>query len=155
MKKIILIISIALLISCNSKTETIKGDLYFKLVNTTSPKGMSDQEIEQLKQTLNNFKTDTISDVREKELFNYFKKLDEQQLLGLPYIMIKQGNGETKHIILSKKEYEKIKNFSLDYLQTNHKKVTLELESTIKDSILYSDNIISIEESDGETFSSK
>lgn len=155
MKRIILSLSIILLISCNSKTETVKGDLYFKLVNMTSPKGMSKQEIEQLKQSLNNFKTETITNIKEKELINYFKKLEEQQLLGLPYIIIKEANGETKHIILSKKEYGKIKNFSLDYLQTNHKKVTLELELTNKDSILYSDNIIRIEESDGETFFSK
>ncbi len=145
----------ALLISCNSNIETIKGDLYFKLVNVTSPKGMSEQEIEQLKKTLNKLKNDTITDLKEKELLTYFEKLEKQQLLGLPYIVIKLSNGETKQIILSKKEYEKIKSFTLDYLQTNHKKVTLELELKPRDSIFYSDNILSIEESKGHTFYTK
>ncbi len=155
MKKIFLIFSMALLISCNSNIETIKGDLYFKLVNVTSPKGMSEQEIEQLKKTLNKLKNDTITDLKEKELLTYFEKLEKQQLLGLPYIVIKLSNGETKQIILSKKEYEKIKSFTLDYLQTNHKKVTLELELKPRDSIFYSDNILSIEESKGHTFYTK
>lgn len=70
-------------------------------------------------------------------------------------MLIKEVNGETKQIFLNKREYEKIKNFTLDYLLTNHKKVTLELELKRKDSILYSDAIISIQESEGETFSSK
>lgn len=155
MKKIILLYSLALLISCNSKTETVKGDLYFKLVNLTSPTGMSEQEIAQFKETLNNFKIEINTQVKEKELFTYLKKLEEQKLLGLPYIMVKEENGEIKQIYLTIKEFEKIKPFTLDYLQTNHKKITLELKLKSKDSILYSDNIINIEESNGETFSSK
>jgi len=35
-------------------------------VNATAPKGMSHLEVEQLKQTLNNFKNDTITNVKEK-----------------------------------------------------------------------------------------
>lgn len=151
MKKIILIFSITFLISCNSKKETIKGDLYFKLVNIISSEGMSDQEVEQLKQTLHNLENDT----EEKELFTYFKKLDDQKLLGLPHIMLKESDGEPKQIFISKKEYEKIKKFTFDYLKTNHKKVTLELELKSRDGIFYSDNIIDIKESDGETLSSK
>ncbi len=155
MERIVFIFSMVFLISCHSKTKIIKGDLYFKLVTITSPEGMSNQETEQLKQTLNNFRSDNATDSKEKELFTYLKKLEEQELLGLPFIMIKELNEETKQIFLSKKEYEKIKNFTLSYLNSNHKKVTLELELKSKDNILYSDNIISIQESGGETFSSK
>lgn len=116
---------------------------------------MSELEVKQFMQTLSNFKTDNVTDLKEKELFTYLKKLDEQKLLGLPYITIKESDGETKQIFISKKEYEKIKNFTLDYLKTNHKRVLLELEISTKDSISYSDHITSIQELEGETFSSK
>ena len=155
MKKIILLYSLALLISCNSNTETVKGDLYFKLVNLTPPTGMSEQEIAQLEKTLTDFQTDTNEHSKERELLSHFKKLEEQELLGLPYIMIKEVNGAIKQIYVSKNEYEKIKPFTLEYLQTNHKKITLELKLKAKDGILYSDKIIKIDELNGETFSSK
>jgi hypothetical protein len=149
MKNYVYLLATFLLFSCNSKSK-ISGDLYFKLVDITASSGRSKEQIEKLKYNLHNYKSKDELSKSDLELIGYFTLLEKNNLLELPYIYLKSSD-KTNKIFLSKKEYEKVKSFRLSDLNGKGKKVKMELEYELKDSLYYSDKILKVQEVDGET----
>lgn len=149
--RIILIVLSLVIISCNSKTETFKGDLYFKLINVISNKGMTkDEEVKFIKLTDSLGKNNLLSD-EDKVIFEEIKKLKKLDLLTKPSIILK-NNEELRTIYLTPDEYKKVALYQFGDLQKRKKKVKIELNSKELDSgIYFSDKIITIKEVDGTT----
>ncbi|VXB26725.1 conserved hypothetical protein [Flavobacterium sp. 9AF] len=145
MRDLIYLTIVCVILSCNSKQETIKGDLFFKLVNISSPSGMSSEEISKIEHMLKNVEENN------NELIAYYKTLKNNNVLGNPYLLLKVNN-DVQTIFLSKNEYEKIKLYTLDDLRKRNKTVEIELKiKKIDKDIFFSDEIISVKEGEGET----
>lgn len=151
MKKILLIILTFILLSCNSKTDKIKGELYFKLVNIWPNDGSAESEINAYLKKIKNSDS-----AMENKVYFYFSNLKKHKLLSAPKIMIKTDSGEVKEVFLNQEEYQKVKNYNLMDLDAKGKKVTLlmKVEKLDKD-ILFSNNIEYIKEVDGKSSWSK
>lgn len=141
----LLLLSLTLL-SCK-KTITLKGDLYFKLIDLTSPSGLTDEKALNIEKTINSM----ASDKNNKEFIDYYKKVIKHNLLKNPYLQLETENG-IKKVYLNSNEYDKIKNFKLSDLQEKSKKVTIELVAKeLEEDVFYSEEIITIQEVDGKT----
>ena len=149
MKNLIYLTIISFLFSCNSNQEKIKGDLFFKLVNISSPSGISKEEVSKIEIILDSVEKNNIS--TKNEIIDYFTILKKHNLLENPSLQLKVDN-DIKKIFIPKKEYEKISSYSLKDLQQQNKKVEIELEvKELEKDIFFSNEIISIKEVDGET----
>ena len=148
MKTKILILFMLSIVSFSCKKEIIfKGNLYFKLINLTSPSGLTDEQALHIEQMINSMS----SDEKNKELVDYYKKVIKHDLLKNPYLQLETEEG-IKKVYLNSKEYEKIKDFKLLELQEKSKKVTIELNAKeLEKHLFYSEEIISIQEVDGKT----
>lgn len=151
MKNIFLLL-LVILSSCSSDKKTIKGDLYFKLVNVIPTDGMNEEQISKIEKTLESLKLQSKNDTVSTEILNYFAKLKKHNLLKIPSIKIETEDKKIKQVFLAQKEYDKIKPFTLNELQSKNKKVTLELAlQELDKDIYFSDEIIEIKEVNGET----
>lgn len=135
--------------SCNKKSDLkIEGELYFKLINYFPSQGMTSSQIISIENML-----DTIKETKEiiayKEQFSILKK---NNLLKQPYLLIRSNNDSIKTIYLSKTEYNKVKNYTLQNLLNNKSKVLLKIDArNIESNIYYSDKIYSVKEISGIT----
>ena len=146
MKSTLLFFLTILLFSCK-QSENLKGNLYFKLINLTSPSGLTDEQALNIENIINSMS----SDEKNKELVDYYKKAIKHDLLKNPYLQLETEDG-IKKVYLSFKEYDKIKHFKLSELQEKSKKVVVELNvKKKKKDLFYSEEIILIQEVDGKT----
>ena len=146
MKSTLLFFLTILLFSCK-QSENLKGNLYFKLINLTSPSGLTDEQALNIENIINSMS----SDEKNKELVDYYKKVIKHDLLKNPYLQL-ETEGGIKKVYLNSKEYDKIKHFELSYLQEKSKKVVVELNANeLEKDLFYSEEIISIQEVDGKT----
>ena len=146
MKSTLLFFLTILLFSCK-QSENLKGNLYFKLINLTSPSGLTDEQALNIENIINSMS----SDEKNKELVDYYKKAIKHDLLKNPYLQLETEDG-IKKVYLSFKEYDKIKHFKLSELQEKSKKVVVELNvNEFEKDLFYSEDIISIQEVDGKT----
>ena len=146
MKSTLLFFLTILLFSCK-QSENLKGNLYFKLINLTSPSGLTDEQALNIENIINSMS----SDEKNKELVDYYKKAIKHDLLKNPYLQLETEDG-IKKVYLSFKEYDKIKHFKLSELQEKSKKVTIELNAKeLEKDLFYSEEIILIQEVDGKT----
>ena len=146
MKSTLLFFLTILLFSCK-QSENLKGNLYFKLINLTSPSGLTDEQALNIENIINSMS----SDEKNKELVDYYKKAIKHDLLKNPYLQLETEEG-IKKVYLNSKEYEKIKDFKLLELQEKSKKVTIELNAKeLEKDLFYSEEIILIQEVDGKT----
>ena len=146
MKSTLLFFLTILLFSCK-QSENLKGNLYFKLINLTSPSGLTDEQALNIENIINSMS----SDEKNKELVDYYKKVIKHNLLKNPYLQLETEDG-VKKVYLNSKEYEKIKHLKLSDLQEKSKKVTIELNAKeLEKDLFYSENIILIQEVDGKT----
>jgi len=148
MKTKILILFMLSMVSFSCKKEIIiKGDLYFKLIDLTSPSGLTDEQALNIENIINSMS----SDEKNKELVDYYKKVIKHDLLKNPYLQLETEDG-IKKVYLNSKEYDKIKHFKLSELQEKSKKVTIELNAKeLEKDLFYSEEIILIQEVDGKT----
>lgn len=148
MKTKILILFMLSIVSFSCKKEIlIKGNLYFKLINLTSPSGLTNEQALNIEKIINSMP----SDEKNKELVDYYKKVIKHNLLKNPYLQLETEDG-IKKVYLNSKEYEKIKHLKLSDLQEKSKKVTIELNAKeLEKDLFYSEDIISIQEVDGKT----
>ena len=152
MKKwISFILLICFSISCNNK-ENLKGDLYFKHIDLTSPVGLTDEQALNVEKIINSMASDDKKmDEKNKDFVDYYKKVIKHDLLKNPYLQLQTEDGIIK-VYLNSKEYEKIKHFKLSDLQEKSKKVNIELNAKeLEKDLFYSEDIISIQELDGKT----
>ncbi len=146
MKSTLLFFLTILLFSCK-QSENLKGNLYFKLINLTSPSGLTDEQALNIENIINSMS----SDEKNKELVDYYKKAIKHDLLKNPYLQLETEDG-IKKVYLSFKEYDKIKHFKLSELQEKSKKVVVELNANeFEKDLFYSEEIILIQEVDGKT----
>ena len=152
MKKITLVLIGLFLFSSCSKTETFKGDLYFKLIEFGNFYKLPEDKLVALENQIDSVNNKTKKISKEDEIiFNTLIKIKKNNLLRNPRILLKY-NDTIKSIYLNKKQFEKLDKYTLDYLRKNHKKVEIELNIKEIDSGIYtSDKILSIKEVDGET----
>jgi hypothetical protein len=154
MKKTLLFLILIVFSSCKQDTKIIKGDLYFKLVNLTSPNGMATDEVHKI-ETMLDSSNSNLND-GEKAIIDYFEKLRAHKLLSSPYIKLRMSKDEVKTVFLSPKEHQKVKKYTLDYLRKNKAKLEIELKIKEIDSLIYySDEIIHLNEVKGETYFEK
>ena len=152
MKKwISFILLICFSISCNNK-ENHNGDLYFKLIDLTSPIGLTDEQALNVEKWIDSMDLDYVKLSKgNKKLVDYYKNVKKHNLLKNPYLQLETEDG-IKKIYLNSKEYEKIKHLKLSDLQEKSKKVTIELNAKeLEKDLFYSEDIISIQEVDGKT----
>lgn len=152
--KYLTVLFIILFVSCKNE-QTLKGTLHFKLVNLTSPDGMTQAEERKIIDMLDSVGNKT-SNPSEELIVNYFKILQKNNILSSPFIRLKINEKETRQIFLSPNEYSKIKKYTLDYLINKNKKLELRLVvKKLDDSIYFSNQIINFEIIDGLTSSDK
>lgn len=146
MRSSLLFLIAILLFSCK-RSESLKGDLYFKLIDLTSPSGITNKEALNIENIINSMS----SEEKNKELVDYYKKVIKHDLLKNPYLQLETEDG-IKKVYLNSKEYDKIKRFKLSELQEKSKKVTIELNAKeLEKDLFYSEEIILIQEVDGKT----
>ncbi|MCA1965600.1 MAG: hypothetical protein LDL23_03005 [Flavobacterium sp.] len=132
--------------SCK-QSESLKGNLYFKLINLTLPSGLTDEQALHIEQMINSMS----SDEKNKELIDYYKNVIKHNLLKNPYLQLETEDG-IKKVYLNSKEYDKIKDFKLLDLKEKSKKVIIELNAKeLENDLFYSEEIILIQEVDGKT----
>jgi hypothetical protein len=151
MKNIItLIFGIVVITSC-SKSETIKGELYFKLVSFNSNHSFSSEQIKKIEEVLDTLNINNIKDKNNKVFYKEILKLKKHNLLESPFIFIK-SNKAVRKIYLDQDSFEKVNKYTLDNLKKNKKKIKIELKTIKLESDIYKSNdIISIKEVSGET----
>lgn len=150
MKKIFYIILLFIFCSCVNKKETIKGELYFKLVSFWPNDGSAGKSINIYLKKIENSNNPS-----DKKVFTYYNNLKKYNMLSAPSIKLKT-EGYVKEIFLTQKEYLKLKNFKLEDLNAKGKKIVIVLDVEKLDStILFSDKILSITEVDGKSSWSK
>jgi len=146
MKSTLLFFLTILLFSCK-QSENLKGNLYFKLINLTSPSGLTDKQAINTEKIINSM----VSDEKNKEFVDYYKNVIKHDLLKNPYLQLETEDG-IKKVYLNFKEYDKIKHLKLSELQEKSKKVTIELNAKeLEKDLFYSEEIILIQEVDGKT----
>ncbi len=153
MKRIVLLFLAIVFLSCNNKTENIKGDLYIKLIDFPNFYEASNANFAKFKKTIDSIKNQKNISKSEQNLVDYYRKLDKYNLLKTPSIKIRTKENNIKRIFLNPKEYEKVRNFTWGDLTNKKKKVSLELKVTELDSLIYySDEITSLKVVDGITY---
>lgn len=147
MKKILLLIFSFLVFACNNNNKIINGELYFKLVNPLPNSGLAPQQVEEIQNSLSK-----LDSKNNSKLLQYFKTLKENNLLSYPYIRIKINDNKIIEIFLKQGECKKLKNYTLDNLNKQGKKIIISLKvKQINDSIFFSDKIINIKEVNGNS----
>ena len=155
MKKTFIILSLFLILSCQ-KSQTLKGDLYFKLVNVISPTGFNEAQVSKIKKTLDTIDLNKIKDVNLKKMYQNLEQLQKHKLLQSPSIKIKVVEKDIQTVYLSKIIYQKIEKYSLDYLTINKTKLQVELKvKELEKDLYYSEEILSLKEVQGQTYFDK
>ncbi|TAF11944.1 MAG: hypothetical protein EAZ75_03025 [Flavobacteriia bacterium] len=151
MRSSLLFLIAILLFSCQ-QSESLKGDLYFKLIDLTSPIGLTDEQALNVEKWIDSMDLDYVKlSEGNKKLVDYYKNVIKHNLLKNPYLQLETEDG-IKKVYLNSKEYEKIKHLKLSDLQEKSKKVTIELNAKeLEKDLFYSEDIISIQEVDGKT----
>lgn len=158
MNKNILFLALSLLVfSCkHSKTETLKGTLYFKSIGFSSFYGMTKIEQQQFENSLETIKNDNNSTATNKEMILYFDTIKALNLSTFPTVKIQDSEGVIHTVFLDSTAYDKLKNYRLDNLLSRKSKVAVTLEVLDHgNNILFSDKINSIQEIPGTTPSHK
>jgi hypothetical protein len=156
MKKSLFIIVFICFVSCKQNNEVIKGELWFKLINLMPNEGFSNDRTVIIEKYLDTLDIDKVKNNDLKELYKSLILLRKHKLLNSPYIGIKINKDEYRTVHLDKKKYEKIKKYSLDYLNKSHIKIEIELKvQELEKNLYYSDQIINLKEISGKTYFSK
>lgn len=152
MKRILILSLVFIVFACEQKKVT-KADLSFKLISWGSLYGAQPEQVEKFEKIFDSIRKNPNSKKQNKELFDFFIRLNQNGLLKAPYINLRIGTDSTMIVYLSESEYKKVKEFKFTELQKRNKKVELKLEIIKKDvGIYYAERIISFNEIDGETF---
>ncbi|MFV9549789.1 hypothetical protein [Algibacter sp. PT7-4] len=152
MKRLLALFLILTIFSCERK-EITKADLSFKLISFSSFYGAEPEQLEKFEKIFDGIRKNPIAKKQDKELDDFFVRLNDKGLLTSPYINLRIGNDSTLVVYLSETEYKKVKDFNHNDLQKRNKKVELELEIVKKDvDIYYTERILSVNEVDGKTY---
>src|SRR5690554_4475537 len=126
-KLILLLITIFILISCNSNTEIISGDLYFKQVDWLNYYRENDSNKQEIQELFQAIKANSSLSITEEKMVNQYGKLEKLNLLDTPYIRIKTEK-DVKVVFMTEKDFEKVREYNLQDLLETNQKVNLKLE---------------------------
>jgi len=155
MKKIMALFLMLTILACGRK-ETTKADLSFKLISLGSFYGAEPEQLEKFEKIFDSIRKNSNAKKQDKELDEFFVRLNNNGLFTSPYINLRIGNDSTLVVYLSETAYRKVKDFNHNDLLKRNKKIELELEIIKKDiDIYYAERIISVNEVDGQTFVKK
>ena len=111
MKKLLFLLVVLTSISCQEKNYT-NADLSFKLINAGSLYGADESEIQKFEEILDSLRTNPKAKKNEIELFNFFAKLKDHNLLTSPYIYLQIEKDSTLRVYLNEEEYQKVKEYN-------------------------------------------
>lgn len=152
MKKIILILISLFFLSCTTDKKNVTGVLYFKMINATSASGLTKKQVSQIEKMHDSLKLIKNKAPNVQETCNYYEKLRKHKLLSSPFIHLELNDKSKMQVFLSIKEFEKVKHYTHNDLNSRGKKVIIELEvKKLEHEIYFSDKIIKFKEADGET----
>jgi len=152
MKRILTLFLVLTIFSCKQK-EITKADLSFKLISFSSFYGAEPEQLQKFEKIFDSIRKNPTSKKQDKELDDFFVRLNDNGLFTSPYINLRIGSDSTLVVYLSETEYKKVKDFNHNDLQKRNKKVELELEIVKKDvDIYYAERILSVNEVDGKTY---
>jgi hypothetical protein len=134
-----------------SQNENISGEVYTKIIDVLDLfDDLSNEQIKQAKQIIDNPNlVDEYSDV-EKNLFNLFNLLYENELLRKPHFKLKTSEGEIISVYTSREEYSKL-TYKLSGYDIYDQKINIVFKGKKKSEgffgrpIYYCDEFISIE----------
>jgi len=126
-KLILLLITIFILISCNSNTEIISGDLYFKQVDWLNYYRENDSNKQEIQELFQAIKANSSLSITEEKMVNQYGKLEKLNLLDTPYIRIKTKK-DVKVVFMTEEDFEKVREYNLQDLLETNQKVNLKLE---------------------------
>jgi hypothetical protein len=126
-KLILLLITIFILISCNSNTEIISGDLYFKQVDWLNYYRENDSNKQEIQELFQAIKANSSLSITEEKMVNQYGKLEKLNLLDTPYIRIKTEK-DVKVVFMTEEDFEKVREYNLQDLLETNQKVNLKLE---------------------------
>src|SRR5690554_5926001 len=126
-KLILLLITIFILISCNSNTEIISGDLYFKQVDWLNYYRENDSNKQEIQELFQAIKANSSLSITEEKMVNQYGKLEKLNLLDAPYIRIKTEK-DVKLVFMLEEDFEKVKEYKLQDLLETNQKVSLKIE---------------------------
>lgn len=153
MKNITLILIIGFLVlSCSTKPEEFKGDLYFKLIDIGSFYGADEKAIEKIEKYIDSIQQNESAEKDELEIIRVFEILKANDLIKSPWINLKTES-DIMRIYLSESEYEKLKQFDRNKLIANNQKVELTIKVIELDSgIYYSNKVLKMNLTEGKTY---
>lgn len=126
-KLFLLLITIFILVSCNSNTEIISGDLYFKQVDWLNYYGANDGNKQEVQELIRALKENNSLSVTEEKIVKQHDKLEKLNLLESPYVRIKTEK-DVKVVFMTEDDFEKVKEYRLQDLLESNQKVSLKLE---------------------------
>lgn len=128
MKQLFLILSIIFMfVSCNSNTEIISGDLYFKQVDWMNYYGASDENKKEIQKLIRALKDSNSLSVTEQKIVNQYEKLEKLNFLNSPYVRLKTNN-DVKLVFMTEQDFKKVEKYQLQDLLATNQKVSLKLE---------------------------
>jgi len=126
-KLFLLLITIFILVSCNSNTEIISGDLYFKQVDWLNYYGANDGDKQEVQELIRALKENNSLRVTEEKIVKQHDKLEKLNLLESPYVRIKTEK-DVKVVFMTEEDFEKVREYNLQDLLETNQKVNLKLE---------------------------
>lgn len=149
-KLYLILLSVILFTSCHQTNKTIKGELFFKIIDFSPATGMKKDDIKKMERIIETI--DKVGNSKNDKLFvNYFNTLKKHNLLHSPFIKIKTDTIIRK-VFITHQEYQKISAYTLNDLQQQNKKVEIELVvKELEKDLFFSDEIINIKKVDGKT----
>ncbi len=151
MKEILLIFILITSVSCSQK-ETVKGDLFVRLLDFGSYHRLNDEQIQKYDKHLDSLQKSPGAEDHDKEFYSFIGRLKKNGLIKNPYMFLRLPSDSVLRIYLSDSEFEKVKKYTYWELQRMDKKVEVEVEiKNIDEEIWFSDHIIEVKEVEGQT----
>lgn len=151
-KAMLLTLLFVFMFSCDKQeNETIKGELYFKLISYGNLSNLSDEKIKKFEKQIDSI-YNFAGSKKDEKIIKDLKKIKDLKLLRNPSATIILNDKKIITVYFSATEYEKIEKYTLDYLKKFNKKISLEVLVEKLDSDLYfSDKIVNVMELNGNT----
>jgi len=126
MKNIAIIITSFVLFSCmtTNKVESIRGDLYFQMVDFFNFYNAPDSVIKSFEEQLSNIDMDTINE-NDKKAYELIKYALDQNILTLPYIRLTTDSDEKIMLYMDTNNYERFDSLRCFDLREQGKKIRI------------------------------
>jgi hypothetical protein len=115
-----------------SDLKFFKGDLYFKLIDIGSLYNAPDSAVQHFEAIIAGMKAETGLSEDEKLFIQTIELLKKEKLLDKPYIKMK-FDSQTVTVYLNEEDFEEVKDYNLDELLRENRKVEISFEGRVID----------------------